>query len=677
MTTTETIDEKALLLGAFARGIRPKPVVSPAEWGRDNFVVPVGPQKSQRLDLSLTPHIVEPLEMLRVDSPWTQVAVKKSGQSGFSTLGLVWLFCMVDTSPDDMMLVQPTLSGAKDFTSERINPIIVATKTLAKKVRAQKSRDEDGSKTLEKKFPGGRLIITGANSSNDLSAKTTRFALADEVDRWPADLDKQGDPMEMLDARQISFTRSGLHKKLVISTPTNKGASRIDTAFAAGDQRKWFVPCPHCGERITLEFAQMRGELIKPFNAHYMAQCCGAQIESWQQRDMVLAGKWRPTHSGAGRYPSYFFNSLSSLLTSWDEIWGKYLDSRDDPLKEKGFVNLWLGESYEEIGSDIDPARVAVRIESFARGVVPAWVGRTVLAVDTQDDRFEWALWGFGPAVQGAAVEQTLIAAGVINGDLHEQAPWDELDELGKKEWPHIGGKAFHSDINIMDTGGHFTQKAYAFVHRKARWRGVKGSSDRKALPLSTPRRFDVKNDLGRVLFHVPIFFVGSFDLKLWISHALKCIETDKPLLGGLRLTNEVADEIYIEQMTAEVLIPREQRNGMIVKEWKKIRPRNEALDCAVYARAAAFGAYPNGLGVDRFSPKRWADILAERHGQINALPDLFSPEHQDQGQETPPSQEAAPEPAPAPKPEPPAPAPQQVKGPAKRFSDWSERFNS
>jgi phage terminase large subunit GpA-like protein len=474
----------------------------------------------------------------------------------------------------------------------------------------------------------------------------------------------------MCDARQLAFTRSGTHKTLIISTPTNKGSSRIDVDYAAGDQRKWFVRCPHCEAEITFEFLQLRGEPHRPFNAHYMAQCCGAQIESWQQRDMVLGGQWKPTHSGPGRQPSYSFDSLSSLLTSWDEVWGKYLDSRDDPLKEKGFVNLWLGDSYEEIGSDLDPARIAVRIEDYQRNVVPKWVGRLALSVDTQDDRFEWALWGFGPASGGAAVEQTLIAAGEIAGDLHEDKPWDELDALSKRPWPHAGGKEFVADVAILDTGGHFTQHAYRFVHKKARWRGIKGSSDRTSLPLSTPRRFEVKNALGRLLFRVPIYFVGTYELKLWLSHALKCIESDKPLIGGLRLTKDIADEAYLEQMTAEVLVPRERRDGMVVKEWKKIRPRNEALDLAVYARAGAFGAHPNGLGVDRFSPARWTEILADRHAIADAQIDLFAPEQPAaETSEEPPPSPAAPIPT-----EPPAPA--AASPTRKRFSDIAERFN-
>ncbi len=38
--------------------------------------------------------------------------------------------------------------------------------------------------------------------------------------------------------------------------------------------------------------------------------------------------------------------------------------------------------------------------------------------------------------------------------------------------------------------------------------------------------------------------------------------------------------------------------------EWQKMRERNEALDCRVYARAAA-----GRVGIDRFHEKHWADL--------------------------------------------------------------------
>ncbi len=627
-------EERGALLKAFAKGLRPQPVVSPAAWGRDHFIVPVGPAKGQRLDLTLTPYVHEPLEQLRADSPHTEIAVKKSAQTGFSTLGLVWIFTLIDTAPDDMMIVQPTITAARDFNEERLDPAIKATPAIRRKIRPQRSRSAEGSTTLSKKFQGGRLILTGANSATDLSAKTVRYALADEVDRWPQDLDGQGDPMALLDARQISFSRTGSHKKLVISTPTIKGASRIDRAYEAGDQRKWLMPCPHCGTEIDFQFSQMRGERVAPFEAHYIAQCCGARIDSWQQREMVLKGRWQPTRPGPGRQPSYHINALASLLTSWDKIWAEWLKADGDPLAEKGFVNLWLGESYEEQGSDLDPSKIAVRTEDYPRNTVPPHVGRTVFVVDVQDDRLEWALWGFGPPPTAVTPEQWLIAAGAIEGDLNGEAPWIELEALAARQWPHSGGLAFPADALGIDTGGHHTQAVYKFVWRKRKWRALKGASTRDAVLLSSPKWIEVKNNFGRRLFRVPLYFVGTHDLKVWLNRALKSIEQDQDMPGRLHLSREIADEAYIEQMAAEVLGGRARRDGRVVMEWKKIRARNEALDLAVYARALAFGPHPNGLGIDRVGRARWSEILAERHAARGEVKDLFAPERSPQQEE-------------------------------------------
>jgi phage terminase large subunit GpA-like protein len=642
--TAQHREEVSGLLAAFARGVRPRPVVSPADWGRDHFVVPDGPQKGQKLDLSLTPYVVEILDALRPDSPWTEVTVKKSAQTGLSTLGLVWLGCLIDTAPDDMMIVQPTIMAAREFNQGKLDPVIKSTAPLRRRVRPQHSRSAEGSTTLSKRFAGGRLILTGANSAADLSSKTVRYALCDEVDRWPQDIDGQGDPMALLDARQISFSRSGGQKKLVISTPTIKGSSRIDRGYEAGDQRVLEFPCPHCGDYIDFRFEQMRGERVAPHNAHYMAQCCGAQIDSWQQRAMVQAYRWRATRPGFGRQPSFSIWSAASLITSWDKIWSEWLKAEGDPLAEKAFVNLWLGESYEETGSEIDPGKIAVKLESYPRNEVPANVGRTALVVDTQDDRLEWALYGFGPPPTSSAPEQWLLAAGIIEGDLTTQAPWDELDALAARQWPHQGGMAFPADAYGIDTGGHHTQAVYRFVWRKKKWRALKGSSQRDSVILSSPKWITVKDRCDYKLFRVPLYFVGGHELKLWLSHALGAIEQDKAIPGRLHLTDQIADIAYLEQMTAEVLVGRERRDGRVVQEWKKIRARNEALDLAVYARALAFGPYPNGMGVDRIERNKWSQILSDRHG-ANAAPDLFAPELPVTAERFP----AAPAPAPAP----------------------------
>lgn len=624
---TTPIDEVRLLLGAFATGLRPRPQISPAQWVTAHLVVPDGPAKGKRVDVALTPYIREILDNLGVDKPWTEIAVKKSGQSGLSLMGIGWLLSLIDTCPDDMMIVQPTIPAAREFAEAKLDPAISATKPAAKRVKAHRSRAADGSKTLVKKFAGGRLILTGANSATDLSSKTVRFALADEVDRWPAEIEEQGDPMGLLDARQSAFTRAGTQKKLVISTPTNKGSSRIDKAFLAGDQRHWFMPCPHCGTEISYRFESLRFERHAPYGAHYVPECCGAVIESWQQRDMVLAGRWKPTVPGPGRQPSYFVNALSSLLTSWDTIADKFWKAQGDPIEEKAFVNLVLGESYDAQGSEIDATRIVAACEDYPRNVVPPTVGRILLVVDTQDDRFEWAVWGFGPPATANGPEQWLIAAGVVTGDMFGPEPWAELDRLGHRTWEHTGGRMLPVDLRVIDSGGHHTQAVYEFVRGKRHWRALKGASTEDAPIVGTPTRKEVKDHFGRVRFRVPLYLVNTRPAKDWLSHALKAMAEGKEISGRIHLTREIVDQAYADQLTAEVLVTRERTGGRVQQKWERLKGRpNEALDLAVYARVFAYGAWPNGLGIDRLDRVAWTALLDERHAAPEAQRDLFAP---------------------------------------------------
>lgn len=620
----------ATVLEKLAAALRPRPKVYAWQWGAEHFRLPAGNRKGDLLDLTVTPHLKEPLENLHPDSPWTEIWVMKSNQSAFTTAAMVWAGSLIDSEHADfIMYVMPTITAARDFVTEKLDDAIAATEPLAKLVSDQKSRAADGSKTLSKKFPGGRMILTGANSSTDLSSKTTRYAIADEVDRWPVDLDKQGDPMAMLDARMTGYSRFRQQKKLVISTPTLKGSSRIERGYLAGDQRHWTVPCTRCGGPIHLAWENLRYEETAPHEPRYQCQLCGRENLAHEQRAMVLAGGWRPHAAAPGRQPSYLFDSLSSLLTSWDHVVGEWVKARGDPVQEKSFANLWLARTYEELASESDPAAIVRAAEAgHIPGVVPAEVGATILAVDVQGDWLDWAVWGFGPAPTTTVVEQWLIAAGQIHGDLHTEEPWEELDRLGARAWPQAGGRMLATDLNVIDTGGNHTERVFHYLHGKRRWRGLKGGSWRSggARPpaVSTPKRHEVRDIRGRPLFRVPYWTTHTHDAKIWFLAALKDLEKGVEKPGRLHLPRELVDVAYAEQMTAEILVPREKRDGRVVSEWHQLRKRNEGLDLAVYARVFAFAPFPNGLGLDRLDGEAWARRLAERHAPPTGQMGLF-----------------------------------------------------
>ena len=63
-------------------------------------------------------------------------------------------------------------------------------------------------------------------------------------------------------------------------------------------------------------------------------------------------------------------------------------------------------------------------------------------------------------------------------------------------------------------------------------------------------------------------------------------------------------DAEFFQQLCAEQLVTRRDRNGFAIREWQKMRERNEALDCYVYARAAAAAS-----GLDRFEERHWREL--------------------------------------------------------------------
>ena len=126
---------------------------------------------------------------------------------------------------------------------------------LRARVKPARSRDA-GNTMLSKEFAGGILIMTGANSAVGLRSTPARYIFLDEVDAYPASADEEGDPVTLAEARSLTFAHR--RKVFLVSTPTIRGLSRIEREFETSDQRRYFVPCPHCGEHQTLELANLR-----------------------------------------------------------------------------------------------------------------------------------------------------------------------------------------------------------------------------------------------------------------------------------------------------------------------------------------------------------------------------------------------------------------------------------
>lgn len=254
MKVTLNRSATAVIASALAVAILPAQQLSAAHWARQHLYVPDGPRAGELWDDSLTPYIAEPLEMCSTDSGINEIAIRKSAQTGFTTLIIAATGHLIDIDPCRAMIVQPTSGALKEFNSDKLTIAIQNSPRLKALVRDQASRSGDGSTVLSKRFRGGSLKLAIANSAADLRSSTIKKAFCDEIDEYPDDLDGQGDPIGMIEARQESFLMSGEWFRAYISTPTIKGGSKIDDRFERGDQRYWHMPCPGCGDRFKFVF---------------------------------------------------------------------------------------------------------------------------------------------------------------------------------------------------------------------------------------------------------------------------------------------------------------------------------------------------------------------------------------------------------------------------------------
>lgn len=611
----------ALVAGALASILQPPTVAVPSAWAQKHLVVADGPRAGSRWDPELTPQLVPVLDSLAQGSPWNKVALRKSAQVGATGIGIAWMASIIAMAPARAMVIFPTVATVQDYNREKLTPTIQASPELRRRVRDQHSRSSRGSTALNKVFPGGSIVLTGANSSADLRSKTVKYQHRDEVDEWPLDLEGQGDPESLADGRFIAFHATGDYMAFVSSTPTIKGRSRIDDAYEAGDQRNWYVPCPQCGAEQKLVFGGadvshgLKFEKQPPYRAHYVCVANGCVIPHEAKAEMVRRGRY-VAENEKGLYPSFHVDALTSRLTTWDKIAEAFLAAKDNPTKLKAFVNLWLGQSWEERGEAPEWKLLLQRRETYARGHLPVGALIITLAVDVQGNGLFYEVVGWGADKQSWSLD-----AGFIEGDTAdpEGAVWARLTELSERRYPDAYGGAWPADMIGVDAGFN-TEAVKNWVRGRPKAYALKGMPGWYLPPMGTPAKVDVtfrgkKRSRGALIWPV-----GTWPLK---AEFYALLRKEPPHDGseahpqGFVHLAEHNDERFCRQIVAETLKEKEWR-GRIVKEWVATGD-NHFHDCRVYGLALF-----DHLGGNRWTDDQWR-VLAQNRG-VKAVPqkDLF-----------------------------------------------------
>ena len=590
---------------AWRDGLTPDPLLTVSEWSdRHRMLSSKASAEPGRWRTSRTPYLKAIMDCLSPTSPVERVVFMKAAQLGATEMGSNWIGYVIHHAPGPMMAVWPTVEMAKRNSKQRIDPLIEESSALAGLIAPARSRDS-GNTILAKEFRGGVLVMTGANSAVGLRSMPVRYLFLDEVDGYPLDVEGEGNAISLAEARTRTFAR---RKIFIVSTPTISGASAIEREYEASDQRRYFVPCPHCNHRQWLRFEQLRWDKGLPATAVYICEACDTAIAEHHKTWMLEHGEWRAMADG--KTAGFHLSSLYSPVgwRAWREIaaaWEAAVSKESGSAAAiKTFKNTELGETWVEEGEAPDWQRLAERREDYSVGTVPLGGLLLVGAADVQKDRIEVSIWAFG-----RGKESWLIEHRILMGDTARDEVWKSLAGVLRETWTHESSCQIGLVRLALDTG-FATQEAYAFVRgvRDPRVMAVKGVARGAAL-VGTPTAVDATTGGKKLRRGIKLFSVAGGIAKLeFYNNLRKAADVSEDGVTTVYPTGFVhlpkIDAEFIQQLCAEQLITRRDRNGFPVREWQKMRERNEALDCYVYARAAASSA-----GLDRFEERHWREL--------------------------------------------------------------------
>lgn len=514
---------------------------------------------------------------------------------------------------------------------ERVAPMIESTPNLSLKVKPSRERDS-GNTLLMKEFINDHLLIMGgANAASGLASMPFRYLGGDEIDRWPLEVDDEGSPVDIVEARTRTF---GARKKHCwTSTPTLAGRSAIWSKFMESDQRRYNLPCPQCKHYQILSWDRMRYDPLDPLLPHRLSRApvmicenCGEGMDEhakgrWYREDL---GKWiaeAPDSPIKGYHLSSLYAPLGWL--SWTDIVLAYERAKDDPSRLRPWTNTVLAECWSDGAAVPDWSNLYRRRETYRPGTVP--LGGVILTcgVDVQRDRLELEIVAWGRNLESWSVDYIVLPGDTssIQADPAVPCVWRNLGlELSRTFTAANGTEVPISKVGI-DSGDQ-TQVVYTWVRgqRDPRLMATKGrDSLTTALGIPVPQDVNVRG--RKVLRGIRLWPVGVSVLKSelygWLLQPPPLHPGDPAPRGFCHFPE--LPESYFLGLTAEELRRTELR-GFSVWKWEKVRQRNEPLDCRVLARAAAAAA-----GVDRWPESEWAARVRALEG--TAVPAVTEPD--------------------------------------------------
>lgn len=569
----------ASLQSIFAESLYPPDDLTIDTWADKYRILPQisssehGPYRTSRF-----PYLKEIMYELSAESPTQQVVTMKGAQLGFTDVAVNMILNTMHYDPAPILYVQKTIEAVEKFSKQRLQPSIDAIPELLSRVGGLKSRDSSNTIRL-KTFPGGILVLGGANSAASLRSLPIGKLILDEEESYDADIEDEGSPSDLAIRRTANFPRRKIFR---ISTPAIKETSKIEPLFLAGDQRRWYVPCPGCSYKQVIYWRHIKWDEGDPSSVRFKCEHCKKEFGENHKTAMLEKGEWIKGRPGR-KVASFHISSLMSPLGfyGWEDAVEDWLDIQEtkDQGKLKVFVNTVLGETFSESKNKIEARGLLKRKEDYLTSCPPGVLVITA-GVDIQEDRVEVEVVGWGKNQESWSIDYA-----VFHGDTESTAVWQMLDDFLQKTYQSQNSQQIPIACTAIDSG----------FRAKVVYNFCKGREHRRIFP--TKGRFGwgqgyIKRPRKRNEQGVWFFLVYVDEIK---SKIYSYLSINEPGPGYCHFPNvELYNVDHFKAMTSEKLVTKRQ-NGRATLSWELPQgKRNEQLDCRCYSIAALNILNPN-----------------------------------------------------------------------------------
>lgn len=573
--------------------------MSTPEWAETYRVVDRGARKGKWSNETV-PFLTE--IMAAADDPMVrEIIFQASRQVGKSETGANVIGKRIHQNPTEIAYVAEKEDKAKAWTQESFDAMVRVTPELKRLVS---DRPEENNQKY-KAFAGGGLYILWATSPAELSSRPFQIIIFDEKAGYKPT--NEGDPVKIGEGSTKTYDGEELIMKL--STPRRCNCSVGETCndishdYERGDQRQYYVPCPHCEEFQTLKFGGkdcnygLKWEPDAPESPFYLCEHCAGVIEEFDREDMLGKGYWVAAKPFNG-VASFKINQIYSPFVSWGRMVVDFLEAKSDIAKLEVYTNTTLGEVWKPV-EQIEYEDLSWNLEHYS-AVVPNGVLVLTAGVDVQKDRLECEIVGWGKDNESWSIDYKVFYGSpgieITHYDLETDdidseplsSVWDDLAEYLMASYPGTNGQTFRVQCAGIDSG-YLSTTVYKFCKKYAarRWFAVKGMSD-PFKPLVSKPTLSGKNPKVR------LFPIGTNAAKDDVFAALKVAKAG-PAYCHFPDKQPYNEDVHMKQLCSERMVTH-TRGGRSYRVYEPVAKgiRNEALDVRVYAIAARVILNPN-----------------------------------------------------------------------------------